>query len=189
MPPLLPRRPKIPGIPEWTLPPLASEASDAPIVAHQTRHRDAQRPPPRRSLPEVSIAPESVDNIRHGRSKVERYGLAVGFIITALGGPAVLELFKSCNTPKPATAEQQDVTIERLARLEAKFDATGAEEKHWRDKQERRWGIVVDWGCRMNGLKGPEQFARGQDCNSVIWDPPPLGADRPWSAREEWPKP
>lgn len=119
------------------------------------------------------------------------WALGVIGVITALGGVGgVKSLVESINAPKPATADQQNVTNDRLARFEAKYDADRSDDKAYRARNERRWGLVVDWGCRINGgLKGPEPFARSQDCNSVIWDPPPLGSSIPWTAREEWPKP
>jgi hypothetical protein len=125
-----------------------------------------------------------------GRSKIEQYGLAAGIVITALGGSAVLDVLKSCSSQKPATAEQQNVTNDRLARLEAKFDDREARDKAERERDVRRWNTIAGHNCRLNGSK-PTPFARGVDCDAVIWDPPPLGATVPWVAREEWiaPKP
>jgi hypothetical protein len=173
-----PRKPVygIPPSPVWSTPPRAATRSHPGTET-------SDRPP--------AVVPETppVSTRQRGVS-VPAWALGVIAIVTALGGVGgVKSLVESVNAEKPATALQQDATNERLSRLEAKQDARDAKERHWRERQERRWEIVVDWGCRMNGVKGPEQFARGQDCSSVIWDPPPLGSSVPWTAREEWPKP
>lgn len=119
------------------------------------------------------------------------WAIGVGAILGALGGAGgVKSIVESINAPKPATAEQQGATLDLVRRVEAKLDAHISDEKRERERNARRWEIEVGHGCRLNGgPDGPVPYARGQSCDDLVWEPPPLGKQGPWRSRAEWPKP
>ncbi len=121
------------------------------------------------------------------------WALGLTAVLAALGGTAGVKSIVEVFRPPPATAEQQDDLRAEIRQLRHDFDEDRKERKRERkqdeDRNRRRWDIVVGYGCRLNGTKAPEPFARNQDCDAVVWDPPPLGKKVPWTAREEWVEP
>lgn len=110
---------------------------------------------------------------------------AIGIIAILLVGGSTLQSIATALGPKPATAEQnaaildrQRATDERLARIEKKLDNST-------ERGSRRDQILVEGLCKLNGGK---PIARGAPCDELVWNPPPLDADAPWSAREVWPE-
>lgn len=162
------------GVP-WSAPPPR-----AATRSHPGTETSDPPPPEQPSTPPPSTRGKGVS--------VPAWAIGVGAILGALGGAGGLKsIVEAATAPKPATTEQADDIRSDLKRLRADFDEDRAARKAERLAESRRWDIAQGALCRFNGPK-PAPFARRVECDAVIWDPPPLGADGPWTAREEFPQ-
>lgn len=178
------RRPKAPGIPGVSLPPPGDwrERQLERELAEERAKNAALRERP----VSVSSKPPSSGSVSVISWLKAAPPWAIGVIAILLVGGSTLQSIAVALGPKPATAEQQQASLElqratdeKLVRLDRKLDAAIA-------KGERRDNLQAEWACRNNGPK-PAPIARGAPCGELVLDPPPLGATGPWTARAEWP--
>lgn len=149
-------------------------------------------------MPRVEAEGTPVPSTRHKGVSVPAWALGVIGIVAALGGAGgVKSIVEAVNAPKPATAEQQDATLEEVravARDVKQLKRVQVAHEKRLNANDVRWGLSVAYECRRNS-KTPTGYARGQDCDPtdeneepIIWETPPLGRDGPWKARFDWPK-
>jgi len=110
------------------------------------------------------------------------WAVGVVAIVTALGGPAVVEVLrtKPPDTMPMLTELQQDVKATRddLKEIRAVVHRSDS-------RQELRDDLQNGAICRLNAGK---PFARGVDCDAVgEWITSPLGSAAAWRTTTEWP--
>jgi hypothetical protein len=153
-------------------------------IAWQNLAREYQAPPVRRRPVVVSEpAPAS------GRTpKQQQWATLIAAVVTALVGGGAGVGISEVARPKPHDpAPQLDEIRSELKRARDDIREIRDHLRRAGTGDQERWDITQGLLCRINGSK-TVPYARGVECDAVLWEPPPLGAVGPWKARADWPR-